>query len=189
MNYDEYTHDEHVLYESFAQTVASIIEAAIADSGQDFRVQQISFRAKSNTSLHRKLTERNLLESSAIEAELKDLAGCRIVFYTNPDTDRFLNSRLIFGNFQVDFDGSKIHHAVGTDRATGDLYFAIHYLVSLTDERLVLPEYRKFRGLRCEIQLQTILNHAWAETTHDILYHRPNIEGFGTRQYAAIEGD
>jgi ppGpp synthetase/RelA/SpoT-type nucleotidyltranferase len=188
MNYDEYTHDEHVLYESFAQTVASIIEAAIADSGQDFRVQQISFRAKSNTSLHRKLTERNLLESSAIEAELKDLAGCRIVFYTNPDTDRFLNSRLIFGNFQVDFDGSKIHHAVGTDRATGDLYFAIHYLVSLTDERLVLPEYRKFRGLRCEIQLQTILNHAWAETTHDILYHRPNIEGFGTRQYAAIEG-
>ena len=68
-----------------------------------------------------------------------------------------------------------------------DLYFAIHYLVSLTDERLNLPEYRKFSGLRCEIQLQTILNHAWAETTHDIVYHRPNIEGFGTKQYAAIE--
>ena len=173
--------------ESFAQTVASVIEAAIADSGQNFRVQQISFRAKSNTSLRRKLTERNLLESSAIEAELKDLAGCRIVFYTNPDIDRFLNSRLIFENFKVDFDGSKIHHAVGTDRPAEDLYFAIHYLVSLTDERLAFPEYRKFRALRCEIQLQTILNHAWAETTHDILYHRPSIEGFGTKQYAAIE--
>jgi ppGpp synthetase/RelA/SpoT-type nucleotidyltranferase len=87
MNYDEYTRDGHVLYESFAQTVASIIEGTIADSGQDFRVQQISFRAKSNTSLHRKLTERELLESPAIEAELKDLAGCHIVFYTNPDID------------------------------------------------------------------------------------------------------
>jgi hypothetical protein len=67
------------------------------------------------------------------------------------------------------------------------LYFAIHYLVSLTDERLALPEYRKFRGLRCEIQVQTILNHAWAETTHDILYHRPDIQGFGTTQFAAIK--
>jgi hypothetical protein len=67
------------------------------------------------------------------------------------------------------------------------LYFAIHYLVSLTDERLVLQEYSKFRDLRCEIQLQTILNHAWAETTHDILYHRPDIEGFGSKQFSAIK--
>jgi ppGpp synthetase/RelA/SpoT-type nucleotidyltranferase len=187
MNYDEYARDGHFLYDSFAQTVASIIRAAIADSGQDFRVQQISFRSKSNTSLHRKMTERNLLASTAIEAELKDLAGCRIVFYTNTDIDRFLNSRLIFENFKVDFDGSKVHHAVGTDRPAEDLYFAIHYLVSLSDERLALPEYRKFRGLRCEIQIQTILNHAWAETTHDILYHRPDIEGFGTKQYGSIK--
>jgi ppGpp synthetase/RelA/SpoT-type nucleotidyltranferase len=187
MNYDEYGRDGYVLYESFAQTVAAILKAAIADSGQDFHVQQISFRAKSNTSLHRKLTERGLLESAAIEVELKDLAGCRIIFYTNSDIDRFLSSRLIFGNFKVDFDGSKIHHAVGADRAAEDLYFAIHFLVSLADERLALAEYRKFRELRCEIQLQTILNHAWSETTHDILYHRSDIQGFGTKQYDAIK--
>ncbi|MFN3855684.1 MAG: hypothetical protein ACK4M0_14930 [Phreatobacter sp.] len=187
MNYDEYIREGHVLYASFAGTVAAILRAAIDDSEQDFRVQQISFRAKSSTSLRRKLTERGLLESSAIETELKDLAGSRIVFYTNTDIDRFLNARLIFDNFKVDFDGSKIHHAVGTDRPAEDLYFAIHYVVSLSDERLALPEYRKFRSLRCEIQLQTILNHAWAETTHDILYHRPDIEGFGTKQFAAIK--
>src|SRR5262245_34160755 len=87
MYYDEYTRDGHVLYESFAQTIAAILKAAIADRGQDFRVQQIGCRAKSATSLHRKLTERGLLASPAIEAELKDLAGCRIVFYTNSDID------------------------------------------------------------------------------------------------------
>ena len=187
MNYDEYARSGRILYESFGKTVAAILTAAIADSGQEFHVQQISSRAKSNTSLHRKLTERGLLETPQVEVELKDLAGCRIVFYTNSDIDGFLNTRLIFGNFKVDFDGSKIHHAVGTDRAAEDLYFAVHYLVSLTDERLALPEYRKFQGLRCEIQLQTILNHAWAETTHDILYHRPDVEGFGTKQYASIK--
>ena len=144
MNYDEYARDGRILYESFAQTVAFIIEAAIADSDQDFRMQQISFRAKSDTSLIRKLTERELLEASTIEAELKDLAGCRVIFYTNQDIDRFLSARLIFENFKVDFDGSKIHHAVGTERAAEDLYFAIHYVVSLTDQRLELPEYRNF---------------------------------------------
>jgi len=187
MNYDEYVREGHLRYEEFARTVAAILRAAIDASGQDFHLQQISFRAKSKSSLHRKLAERALSESQSIEIELKDLAGCRLVFYTNTDVDRFLSSRLIFENFKVDFDGSKIHHAVGSDRPAEDLYFAIHYLVSLTDERLALPEYRKFRGLRCEIQIQTILNHAWAETTHDILYHRPDIKGFGTKQFAAIK--
>ena len=187
MNYDEYVREGHFRYEEFARTVAAILRAAIGDSGQDFSLQQISFRAKSKSSLQRKLAERGLSDSQSIETELKDLAGCRLVFYTNSDIDRFLNSRLIFENFKVDFDGSKIHHAVGSDRPAEELYFAIHYLVSLTDERLALPEYRKFRGLRCEIQIQTILNHAWAETTHDILYHRPDIKGFGTKQFAAIK--
>lgn len=34
MNYDEYTHNGRGLYESFAQTVASIIKGAVADSDQ-----------------------------------------------------------------------------------------------------------------------------------------------------------
>jgi ppGpp synthetase/RelA/SpoT-type nucleotidyltranferase len=187
MNYDEYVREGYLRYEEFARTVAAILQAAVDDSGQDFYLQQTSFRAKSKSSLHRKLAERGLFDSQSIETELKDLAGCRLVFYTNTEIDRFLNSRLIFENFKVDFDGSKIHHAVGSDRPAEDLYFAIHYLISLTDQRLDLPEYRKFRGLRCEIQIQTILNHAWAETTHDILYHRPDIKGFGTKQFAAIK--
>jgi ppGpp synthetase/RelA/SpoT-type nucleotidyltranferase len=160
VNYDEYIREGHRAYEGFARTVAEILRAAIDDSGKDFRVQLITSRAKSDTSLRRKLTERGLLQSRSIETELKDLAGCRLVFYTNTDVDRFLNSRLIFENFKVDFDSSKIHHAVGTDRPAEELYFAIHYLVSLTDERLALAEYRKYKGMRCEVQIQTILNHA-----------------------------
>jgi ppGpp synthetase/RelA/SpoT-type nucleotidyltranferase len=101
--------------------------------------------------------------------------------------DRFLNSRLIFENFVVDSDGSKIHHAVGKDRSADELYFAVHYLVSLKEDRLSLAEYAHFRGMRCEIQIQTILNHAWAETSHDILYHPPSIEGFGTKQFEEIK--
>src|SRR3569833_1147831 len=100
MNYKEYVGEGHSRYEEFARTVAAVLRAAIDDSGQDFHLQQISFRAKSKDSLQRKLTERGLLESPSIETELKDLAGCRLVFYTNTDIDRFLSSRLIFENFK-----------------------------------------------------------------------------------------
>lgn len=89
MNYDEYVREGHLQYEAFARTVAAIVQAAIDDSPQDFRLQLITFRAKSNDSLQRKLKERDLLSSQAIETELKDLAGCRLVFYTNTDIDRF----------------------------------------------------------------------------------------------------
>lgn len=108
MNYDEFTRTGYVRYEQFADTVASILQAAIKASPQDFRLQQIQKRAKSVKSLKRKLAERKLTESSNIEDELKDLAGCRLIFYTNTDVDRFLNSRLIFDNLQVDFDGSRV---------------------------------------------------------------------------------
>lgn len=187
MNYDQFVREERPHYEMFARTVAEILQAAVDAKPRDFRLQQIKFRAKGSISLKRKLNERGLIDSDAIETDLKDLAGCRLVFYTNTDVDRFLSSRLIFENFAVDFDGSKIHHAVGRDRPADDLYFAIHYLVFLKEDRLSLAEYAKFRRMRCEVQIQTILNHAWAETSHDILYHPPSIEGFGTRQFEEIK--
>ncbi|MGY8682908.1 RelA/SpoT domain-containing protein [Bradyrhizobium sp. UFLA05-153] len=187
MNYDEFIRDGRSRYDLFAKMVVSILRSAIDAETRTFRVQQITSRARDPVSLRRKLTERGLLASNGIEEELKDLAGCRVIFYTNTDVDRFLNSRLVHENFVIDFDGSKIHHAVGKERSADQLYFGIHYLVSLTETRLALPEYAQFRGMRCEIQFQTILNHAWAETSHDIIYHPAPMRGFGTEHFADIK--
>jgi hypothetical protein len=41
--------------------------------------------------------------------------------------------------------------------------------------------------MRCEIQIQTILNHAWAETSHDILYKPQVGNGFGRKALEDIE--
>jgi hypothetical protein len=49
-------------------------------------------------------------------------------------------------------------------------YQSIHYVVELRPNRTVLPEYARFRGMRAEIQLRTVLQHAWAEIEHDIQY-------------------
>lgn len=49
-------------------------------------------------------------------------------------------------------------------------YRSEHYIVRLSDRRTDLPEYEPHRGLVAEIQVRTILQHAWAEIEHDIQY-------------------
>lgn len=184
MNLDRYAQTQQVLYAELAATVKLILEKSIAAMGAP-QPQSIQCRAKSADSLRPKLEARELLHSDSIEKEIKDLAGVRLIFYTNTDVNRFLSTSLISDSFEVDWNETRIHHP--TSENTRQRYQAIHYTVCLSAQRLALPEYAKFKGMRCEIQIQTILNHAWAETSHDILYKKPGVSGFGTRAFDAIE--
>lgn len=49
-------------------------------------------------------------------------------------------------------------------------YQSIHYLVKLKQNRYELPEYARFFGMTAELQVRTILQHAWAEIEHEIQY-------------------
>jgi hypothetical protein len=40
----------------------------------------------------------------------------------------------------------------------------------MSAERLALPENHPYIGMKCEIQIRTVLQHAWAEIEHDIGY-------------------
>jgi ppGpp synthetase/RelA/SpoT-type nucleotidyltranferase len=171
----------------FASTIAKIIDAALSARPDIPRPLVIQHRAKDEAKLRDKLNQRGILESDAIESLIKDLAGCRLVFYTNLDVDNFIRSHIVFDNFDVQTDETKFHHPVPNGPGADTNYRAVHYIVSLTAERLALPEYARFANMRCEIQLQTLLNHAWAETSHDIIYKNPFPPGFGTRQLDAIK--
>lgn len=185
MDFGEYEREGRLTYARFAATVASILTATIR-SDPRLRLQQVAARAKAPHSLLNKLENRGLSETTTLQDDIKDLAGCRIVFYTNADVSRFIDSGLIHENFEVrEF---KLHHpSRGTDDAA-ELYIADHYLVSLLADRLRLPEYAEFEGLRCEIQVQTILNHAWAEMAHDTIYKVPNLNGFGEVALGRVKG-
>lgn len=161
MKFEEHGRDALHAYAHLATTVAAILTAAINVERDKYRLQQVKARAKHPASLRRKLDQRGLAETTALEAEIKDLAGCRTIFYTNRDVSRFINSGIISQNFEV-LD-MKIHHPHRDVEDATELYTSNHYLVALNPERLALPEYAGFAGMRCEIQIQTILHHAWAE--------------------------
>ncbi|MHB1512350.1 MAG: RelA/SpoT domain-containing protein [Acidiferrobacter sp.] len=184
MDFDGYEHVGQAAYAAFATTVAAILKAAIG-AGEGYRLQQVVERAKQPAALRRKLEQRGIAPTATLADNIKDLAGCRVIFYTNSDVTRFINSGMIHENFEV--LESKLHYPRRAAEDAAELYMSDHYLVRLRPERLALPEYGRFAGMRCEVQIQTILNHAWAEMAHDTIYKTPQLGDFGGRAFDGIK--
>ncbi len=54
-------------------------------------------------------------------------------------------------------------------------YKSVHYLVTFSTKRASLAEYAKFSKTIFEVQVRTILQHAWAEIEHDIQYKSTSV--------------
>ncbi|GGI29846.1 RelA/SpoT domain-containing protein [Bradyrhizobium guangdongense] len=184
MDFQTYTSSKRADYAALADVVASILRAAI---GAPFRLQLVQARAKDPGSLKKKLEDRGKLDTTTLAQDIKDLAGCRLIFYSNEDVTRFQRSGIITDNFDVDWKRTKIHHPVPGEGDPKNLFISDNFVVSLKDDRTKLPEYARFSGLACEVQVQTTLNHTWSEMVHDILYKKPKLAGFGGKLFEAIE--
>ena len=183
MFFAEYEKEGHLLYERFASAVANILETALQPLPK-IHVQQIQRRAKDPASLR---TDRNIAADSPLETEIKDLAGCRVVLYTNSDVTRFERENIVPMNFEIDWRRTKHHYPVPGTSSAETPFVSKNYVVCLKEDQARQPEYAQFAGLYCEIQVQTSLNHAWAETAHNILYKKPELSAFGTAAMEDIE--
>jgi hypothetical protein len=78
MNIDEYQNGGRALYADFAEAVAAILQAAVAEHG-DLRLQNIQHRAKEEDSLRAKLVKAEAAADAAIGEIAKDVSGCRLL--------------------------------------------------------------------------------------------------------------
>lgn len=150
------------LYEDFCRTLGGLLESLMRP--QAIQMHAISYRVKSIESLAGKITrpEKSYLELQ----EITDLAGVRITTYFAGDVDRV--AEVLSTEFLIDL-GSSVDKRkyVDPDRFG---YRSLHYVVALNESRSSLREYARFKGLKCEIQIRSILQHAWAEIEHDLGY-------------------
>lgn len=183
MDFDEYRLRGHAKYAAFVNAVRQVLAAAM--KAHEMAPHAITGRAKDPASLEKKLQDRNIDPKSAIDAQLKDLAGARVILLTNGQVQRFIGSGIIHDNFDV--ISVNVHHAVpGTETETA-LFSSTNYFVQLKSDRLALPEYAPFAGLKAEIQIQTLLNHAWAEMNHDTFYKAPEFRHVDRAQFDRIK--
>jgi len=153
---DEYKIKQSI-YRDFAKTVGFILETLLKNN--KFRYQTVFSRGKEISSLQKKITEDKKFQKLKTVKEIDDLAGCRVIFYLDNDIERFKNH--IYKEFNVIKKNLKYSE---------NEYNALHLIVKLNENRLNLTEYAKFSDLKCEIQLTTVLYHAWSEMNHDIIY-------------------
>jgi ppGpp synthetase/RelA/SpoT-type nucleotidyltranferase len=155
---EEYARKEQ-LYREFASLVKNILEVFLVSNGFKF---QIFHRAKDENRLAVKIDQkrREGKEYKRLD-DIEDLAGVRVVFYLESDKKDFLRS------FLSEFEGCIVSHEEKYDPKG---YRGAHIIFRLDKERSKLVEYRKYTGFKCEIQVSTILFHAWSEVEHDIIY-------------------
>jgi len=155
---EEYARKEQ-LYREFASLVKNILEVFLVSNGFKF---QIFYRAKDENRLAVKI-DRKRREGKEYKRldDIEDLAGVRVVFYLESDRKYFLRS------FLSEFEGCIVSHEEKYDPKG---YRGTHIIFRLDKERSKLVEYRKYTGFKCEIQVSTILFHAWSEVEHDIIY-------------------
>lgn len=96
--------------------------------------------------------------------EIEDICGIRIICYYQTDVAEIAN--IISSEFIVVENQDK--EELLNDDQFG--YRSNHSIVRIKNDWLKAPNYRGLENLKAEIQVRTILMHAWAEIEHKLSY-------------------
>lgn len=77
-------------------------------------------------------------------------------------------AKIIQQEFEIDEENSIDKRKKDTPEQFG--YMSLHFVAAIGVERLSLPEYRQYANIVAEIQIRSIIQHAWAEIEHDLGY-------------------
>ena len=147
-------------YEALAPIVEERMQSVLCDKNCPM-MYQISHRIKTAESIRGKL-ERKPEKYTAI-SDLRDILGFRVVCFFQEDIDRIAEK--ISGGFRVDRKLSTDKRSLIDPTSFG--YLSLHYIIALPDSE-GYPE--DLCNLWFEVQIRTILQHAWAEIEHDLGY-------------------
>jgi ppGpp synthetase/RelA/SpoT-type nucleotidyltranferase len=159
--YERYR-DRHERVDAAARLAERLVRQALAD--EVFTLHQVAGRAKDPTSLLRKMRDKEYDDPAN---EVTDLVGVRVISYFHDEVDAIV-ARLK-DVFEVDDARSVDKREALSVREFG--YRSVHLIVRAKELRaLDDPGVDELAGLWFEIQVRSLLEHAWAEIEHDIVY-------------------
>ncbi len=143
--------DQRPVFEKLQATVPEQIRTVFAETG--IVVASIESRIKSEESLTGKLELKGT--KYATLKDITDIFGVRIITFYVDDVDKVAS--VVDRLFDVDWENSVDKRKLHEIDSFG--YLSLHYICSIPD----CP-------YRFEIQMRTILQHAWANMNHDTGY-------------------
>ena len=177
-------------YQEAARLCAQECEVELGRSG--IRAM-VTFRAKRVDKLREKVAARNKAKTyttvDQIYADIIDLAGVRIALYFPGDVDEV--DKMINSRFEI-LRTKEFPKDSQADKRPGDYnkrfpgYAARHYHIRMNEGQLAESQKRYAQAV-IEIQVASVLMHAWAEVEHDLIY-KPESGELSEDEYAILDG-
>jgi len=145
------------VFASFCEKTTDLVEELLKDA--KIQYQSVQARIKTRDKLRDKYldSEKNYRQLN----DITDQVALRIITYYEDEVDRA--AEIIKREFDVDAEKSIDKREMEPDKFG---YYALNYICKYSKVRLFHVEYKKFADICCEIQITSILRHAWAEIEH-----------------------
>jgi len=153
--------EERKKYKRFSLKMELLLKEILDEEGITY--YEITSRCKDVKSFKDKIEKKGYENP---KDEIFDFSGIRVITYVESEVKKVCE--VINNEFNIIEE-----HSVDKTKELKDDQFgyrSVHYVAKLNNERSGLPEYNKYQNFPFEIQVRTILQHAWAEIEHDRSY-------------------
>ncbi|WP_080794487.1 GTP pyrophosphokinase [Corynebacterium pacaense] len=166
--FGSYYHDFRRNHPQVAREFRSAIEELLTDGGVTY--DRVSTRLKEWSSLKAKARKRDG-EGTLIypdpRSDIHDMIGVRVTTFHSTEIPVALSV------LQDSFAVRKSVDKAAETRISGGFGYGSHHLILEVDD--TIEELQNYQGLVFEVQVRTVLQHAWAEFEHDIRYKRAGV--------------
>ena len=152
-------------YEAITTQFQSMLSLLL--QSQPLHLHSISGRTKNSRSLADKIVKHKHKYQSL--NDITDLCGIRIITYYDDEVDKI--AQVIRQNFSVDQKNSIDKRKKLNPTEFG--YTSLHLIVNLPVNAKGICQEAFTHICKVEIQIRSILQHAWAEIEHDLEYKNP----------------
>ena len=149
-------------YSRIAGVVMEKLKSVFGEAG--IIVAALENRIKESSSLERKL----ILKGGKYDdiLDVTDIVGVRVITFYIDDVDKVAS--VVERMFDIDWENSIDKRKLHETDSFG--YLSLHYICRIPAALLSDPEYPELNDIRFEVQMRTVLQHAWANMSHDTGY-------------------
>ena len=150
------------VYEQMVEVVPEKLKEFFAEAG--IIVAAVEHRVKKEDSLEGKIRLKGDKYHSIYD--VTDVVGVRVICFYNDDVDKVASvlERLFDIDWENTIDKRKVHEIDSFG------YLSLHYVCRIPESTYINSACPEMNQIRFEVQMRTVLQHAWANMNHDTGY-------------------